>query len=180
MEFIHTAGGIFCKMSLATLSSVIILWASTCYAYLASDGTVVIPGANSYNGLNLVPQMGWDNWNAFGCKINESTLLSTAQKMVDLGLRDLGYNYVVLDDCWSEGRNESGYLVPRSDTFPHGMRYVADTLHAMGMKFGMYSSAGIYTCGRYPGSLGNEQKDADFFAESESREMPPAAKEDTG
>lgn len=62
-------------------------------AYLADDGTVVIPGAASYNGLNLVPQMGWDNWNAFGCSVNESLLLDTAQAMVDYGLRDLGYNY---------------------------------------------------------------------------------------
>ena len=142
------------------------LWLRLSYAYITDDGTVVIPGADSYNGLNLVPQMGWDNWNAFGCNINESVLLSTAQKMVDYGLRDLGYNYVVLDDCWSEGRNASGYLVPNHQTFPNGMRYVADQLHDIGMKFGMYSSAGIYTCGRYPASLGNEQKDADFFAES--------------
>lgn len=72
---------------------------------------VVIPGASSYNGLNLVPQMGWNNWNAFHCDVNESLLLTTAQDMVDFGLRDLGYNYIVLDDCWSVGRNESGYLV---------------------------------------------------------------------
>jgi alpha-galactosidase len=78
-----------------------------------STGTpqVIIPGASSYNGLNLVPQMGWNNWNAFHCDVNESLLLSTAQQMVDLGLRDLGYNYVVMDDCWSIGRNSSGYLV---------------------------------------------------------------------
>lgn len=57
--------------------------------------------------------------NAFGCSINETLVLSTAQAMVDYGLRDLGYNYIVLDDCWSEGRNESGYLVANSKTFPH-------------------------------------------------------------
>ncbi|OCK81502.1 glycoside hydrolase family 27 protein [Lepidopterella palustris CBS 459.81] len=115
-------------------------------------GKVIVPGASSYNGLNLVPQMGWDNWNAFQCDVNESLLLNTARAMVDYGLRDLGYQYIVLDDCWSIGRNESGYLV-------------ADhTLHSMGMKFGMYSSAGIMTCARYPGSLGYEQKDADLWA----------------
>lgn len=67
------------------------------------EPTVVIPGASSYNGLNLVPQMGWDNWNAFGCDVNESLLLTTAQDMIDYGLRDLGYNYIILDDCWSVG-----------------------------------------------------------------------------
>jgi len=78
-----------------------------------STGTpqVIIPGASSYNGLNLVPQMGWNNWNAFHCDVNESLLLSTAHQMVDLGLRDLGYNYIVMDDCWSIGRNSSGYLI---------------------------------------------------------------------
>ncbi|KAL1631826.1 hypothetical protein SLS56_004188 [Neofusicoccum ribis] len=125
----------------------------------------VIPGASSYNGLNLVPQMGWDNWNAFHCDVSEQLLLETAQAMVDYGLRDLGYQYVILDDCWSAGRNESGYLVPIKDKFPNGMRYVADKIHDLGLKFGMYSSAGIFTCGRYPGSLGYEQKDADVFAE---------------
>jgi alpha-galactosidase len=78
---------------------------------------VVIAGASSYNGLNLVPQMGWNNWNAFHCDVNESLLLTTAQDMVDYGLRDLGYNYIVLDDCWSVGRNESGYLVADSTSF---------------------------------------------------------------
>ncbi|ORY15916.1 glycoside hydrolase superfamily [Clohesyomyces aquaticus] len=125
---------------------------------------VVIPGATSYNGLNLVPQMGWDNWNAFGCDVNESLLLNTAQAMVNFGLRDLGYKYVVLDDCWSSGRNESGYLIANPVKFPNGMKHVATALHNMGLKFGMYSSAGKWTCGRFPGSLGYEQKDADLWA----------------
>lgn len=73
---------------------------------------VVIPGASSYNGLNLLPQLGWNNWNAFHCDVSESLLLSTAQNMVDFGLRDTGYNYIVLDDCWAVGRNESGFLIP--------------------------------------------------------------------
>ena len=79
----------------------------------------VIPGASSYNGLALTPQMGWDNWNAFGCNINESILLDTARAMVDYGLRDLGYKYVVLDDCWSSGRDSSGQLVPDNNKFPN-------------------------------------------------------------
>lgn len=87
--------------------------------------------------------------------------------MVNYSLRDLGYNYVILDDCWqdSPGRNASGYLQANPSTFPHGMKYVADVIHSMGMKFGMYSSAGIYTCAKYAGSLDNEMKDAEYFAE---------------
>ncbi|KAK7537329.1 alpha-galactosidase [Phyllosticta citribraziliensis] len=148
------------------LSSLLLagLAASTASAYITKDGDVVIPGASSYNGLNLVPQMGWDNWNAFGCDVSEELLLETADAMVKFGLRDLGYDYVVLDDCWSIGRNASGYLVHDPVKFPNGMKHVADAIHALGLKFGMYSSAGVFTCGRYPGSLGYEQKDADIFA----------------
>lgn len=102
--------------------------------------------------------------NAFGCSINESILLDTARAMASYGLRDLGYNYVVLDDCWSQGRNSSGYIEHDPTKFPNGMKHVADAVHALGMKFGMYSSAGKWTCGKYPGSLDNEQKDADLFA----------------
>lgn len=114
------------------LAAGLTLLARTTYAYLTKDGTVVIPGGSSYNGLNLVPQMGWDNWNAYGCDVSEELLLEQAQAIVDYGLRDVGYEYVVLDDCWSEGRNSSGYLVANSIKFPHGMKYIADTLHGMG------------------------------------------------
>ncbi|KAL2352250.1 glycoside hydrolase superfamily [Cryomyces antarcticus] len=151
------------RTSLVKAVSLAACLAGQAAAYI-SNGTVIIPGASSYNGINLTPQMGWDNWNVFQCNVNESLLLNTAQAMVDYGLRDLGYNYIVLDDCWSIGRNETGYLVENPEKFPNGMKHVADTLHGMGMKFGMYSSAGVFTCGRFPGSLGYEQKDADLWA----------------
>lgn len=147
---------------MASSSSLSAALAALLVAANAQD--VVIPGATSYNGLNLVPQMGWNNWNAFHCDVSEELLLNTAQSMVDFGLRDLGYKYVVLDDCWSAGRNDSGYLVHNSKKFPNGMKYVADKIHDLGMLYGMYSSAGVFTCGRYPGSLGYEEKDADLFA----------------
>ena len=84
----------------------------------------------SYNGLATTPQMGWDNWNAFACEVSETLLLGTAQKIVDLGLKDLGYNYVVLDDCWSDGRYENGSLKPDFTKFPNGMKHVGDQLHS--------------------------------------------------
>lgn len=77
----------------------------------SSTPEIIIPGASSYNGLNLVPQMGWNTWNAFHCDVDEELLLTTAQNLIDYGLRDLGYSYISLDDCWSIGRNSSGYLV---------------------------------------------------------------------
>ena len=84
--------------------------------------------------------------------------------MVDYGLRDLGYNYVILDDCWSAGRTANGTLQPNMTRFPNGMGYVADKLHGMGLMFGMYSSAGLYTCAKYTASLGREVQDANTFA----------------
>ena len=85
-----------------------------------------------------------------GCDVSESLLLDTAQIMVDSGLRDAGYNYVVLDDCWAAmARDENDMLVVDRIKFPRGMNYVSDRLHKMGMLFGMYSSAGEMTCARY-------------------------------
>jgi hypothetical protein len=67
------------------------------------------------NFMRLILVLG----NAFGCKINESIVLDTAKAMVEYGLRDLGYNYVIVDDCWSQGRNDSGYLVEDTVKFPN-------------------------------------------------------------
>lgn len=107
-----------------------------------------------------------DNWNAFGCAVSEDLLLSQARLIADLGLRDLGYRYVVLDDCWSNGRNASANdaLVADTTKFPRGMAAVADAIHALGLQFGMYSDAGRYTCGQFEGSLGHETIDAQTFA----------------
>lgn len=85
---------------------------------------------------------------------------------MDYGLKDLGYHYVILDDCWSVGRNASNNnsLIADVTKFPRGMATVADDLHALGLGFGMYSDAGKYTCGGYAGSLGYETIDAQTFA----------------
>ncbi|KUJ17891.1 alpha-galactosidase [Mollisia scopiformis] len=116
------------------------------------------------NGLARTPQMGWNNWNALGCDVSESLLLDTSKKLVDSGLRDVGYNYVVLDDCWSDGRDEDGFLKDDLEKFPSGMAAVADEIHRQGLLFGMYSSAGEMTCARYEGSLDWEDNDAKSFA----------------
>ena len=121
--------------------------------------------APPYNGLALTPAMGWDNWNAFACDVSEDLLLGTAQKIVDYGLRDAGYNFVILDDCWSAGRYDNGSIRPDFSKFPNGMKNVGDKLHALGLKFGMYSCAGNYTCGGYVGSIGHEEVDAQTFAD---------------
>jgi alpha-galactosidase len=117
------------------------------------------------NNVAKTPQMGWNNWNSFGCDVSEELLLSATEKLVQFGLRDTGYEYVVLDDCWSAGRSDNGTLMANTTRFPNGMADVANKLHAEGFKFGMYSSAGTYTCARYQGSLGHEKEDAQTFAD---------------
>jgi alpha-galactosidase len=90
-----------------------------------------------------------NNWNTFACSVSSDLLLDTSKLLTEYGLQDLGYKYVVLDDCWSSGRDDNGKLVADSDKFPDGMGAVADALHEQGFLFGMYSSAGEMTCARY-------------------------------
>ncbi|EHK15868.1 glycoside hydrolase family 27 protein [Trichoderma virens Gv29-8] len=117
------------------------------------------------NGLARTPQMGWNNWNTFHCSVSSTLLTNTAKLLTEYGLQDLGYKYVVLDDCWSSGRDANGKLVADTTKFPDGMGAVADALHEQGFLFGMYSSAGEMTCARYAGSLDYEENDAQSFAD---------------
>ncbi len=101
------------------------------------------------------PPMGWNTWNTFGPDINEDLILESADAMVSTGLKDAGYEYIVIDDMWSlKERDSQGRLVPDPEKFPHGMKYLADYIHGKGLKFGMYSCGGYLTCGGYPGNLG--------------------------
>lgn len=116
--------------------------------------------------IKNTPPMGWNSWNTFGANINEQLIFDTADKMVETGLLELGYEYLVIDDCWSlRERDENGHLVANPEKFPHGMKAVADYVHSKGLKFGMYSCAGNLTCGGYPGSFEHEFIDAKTFAE---------------
>ncbi len=114
------------------------------------------------------PPMGWNTWNTFGENIDENLIFETADAIVEKGYKDAGYEYIIIDDCWSEiKRDKNGRLVPDKKRFPHGMKYVADYIHEKGLKFGMYSDAGFYTCMGYPASFGHEITDAETFAEWE-------------
>lgn len=111
------------------------------------------------------PPLGWNSWNTFGNDISEELLMQTADAMVDKGLKDAGYEYVVIDDCWSlRERDADGNIVTDPVKFPHGMKYLADYIHSKGLKFGMYSCAGVKTCAGYPSSYHNEFRDAELFA----------------
>ena len=112
------------------------------------------------------PPMGWNSWNTFGENISDALIRETADAMVETGLRDAGYEYLVIDDCWSmRERDENGSLVADPVKFPNGMKAVADYVHSKGLKFGMYSCCGVKTCAGYPGSWGHEFDDAKYFAE---------------
>lgn len=119
------------------------------------------------NGLARTPQMGWNNWNSLGCDVSQDLLLDTARILVDSGLRDVGYQYVVLDDCWQGERDANGYITYDKQKFPDGMKHISNKVHEMGMLYGMYSSAGEMTCARYPGSLDFEKQDATMYAQWE-------------
>ena len=132
----------------------------------ATVAMVTAPAANALdNGLALTPQMGWNDWNAFGCNVNAQLVEQTADAMVANGMKAAGYQYVNIDDCWLEKqRDANGDLVPDPAKFPGGIKAVADYVHAKGLKLGIYEDAGTATCAGYPGSLGHEKQDAATFA----------------
>ncbi|CAE7255349.1 putative alpha-galactosidase [Symbiodinium microadriaticum] len=116
------------------------------------------------NGLGNTPQMGYNTWNDFECEgVSEENITKVADKMVDLGLPALGYEYLVIDDCWAHRRGEDGILVPYEKAFPHGMKNVADYVHDKGLKFGIYTDRGRWTCAGRPGGSGYEVTDAQTF-----------------
>ncbi|KAI0803037.1 alpha-galactosidase [Irpex lacteus] len=119
------------------------------------------------NGLAITPQMGWNTWNHFGCDISEDTIMSAAQAIVIYNLTQFGYEYVIMDDCWhaASRNNATGAPVADATKFPNGIKALSDKVHALGLKFGIYSSAGTYTCGGRFGSLGYEEIDAKTYAD---------------
>lgn len=120
--------------------------------------------AQKAEGLALTPPMGWNSWNHYGCDIDETLIKSTADALVSSGLRDAGYVYVNLDDCWHGERDAHGDIQPDPRRFPSGMKALGDYLHARGLKFGIYSDAGTNTCAGRPGSQGHEFQDAAQYA----------------
>jgi alpha-galactosidase len=126
------------------------------------------PAAALDNGEALTPPMGWNNWNSFGCEINQQDVIDTIDLFVSTGLRDAGYEYINIDDCWAESERdpETQRLVPDQVDFSLGIDHLAGYAHENGLKLGIYSSAGDRTCQQVqPGSLGYEYIDALTFAE---------------
>ncbi|HWZ96539.1 MAG TPA: glycoside hydrolase family 27 protein [Candidatus Dormibacteraeota bacterium] len=132
----------------------------------ASLYLLILPSsANAWdNGVALTPPMGWNSWNKFGCNVSEDMIKSMADAMITSGMKDSGYQYVVIDDCWQVSRDENGFIVADPQRFPSGMKALADYVHSKGLKFGLYSDAGKKTCAGRPGSQGHEFQDAIQYA----------------
>ncbi|MEV6167114.1 NPCBM/NEW2 domain-containing protein [Streptomyces sp. NPDC051954] len=151
------AAGLLCTAGLA---------APVHAATAAAEDTAQTPA----EGLALTPPMGFNNWNSTNCRaeFNEAMVKGIADIFVEKGLKDAGYQYVNLDDCWAlPTRDANGKLVPDPVRFPNGLKAVADYVHAKGLKFGIYTSAGTKTCNDagFPGGLGHEYSDAQQFAD---------------
>jgi alpha-galactosidase len=100
--------------------------------------------------------MGWNSWKRFGCNVSEQLIRETADAMVASGMKNAGYQYLNIDDCWHGERDARGFIQPNKEHFPSGMKALADYVHGKGLKLGIYSDAGWKTCGGKPGSRGHE------------------------
>jgi alpha-galactosidase len=116
------------------------------------------------DGVARTPPMGWNSWNRFGCDVSEHLIQRMADAMVTSGMRDAGYQYVVVDDCWQIGRDAQGTILADPRRFPSGMAALVEYVHARGLKFGLYTDAGRLTCMGRPGSFGHEWQDAATYA----------------
>ena len=116
------------------------------------------------NSLAPTPPMGWNSWNKFGCNVSEDLIKSVADAIATNGMRDAGYQYIVIDDCWQVSRDADGNIVADAQRFPSGIKALADYVHSKGLKFGIYSDAGTKTCAGRPGSQGHEYQDALQYA----------------
>jgi len=124
------------------------------------DGDWIAPPTAA---MAAVPPMGWNSWNKFACNVSESLIKGVADLMVTNGMKDAGYQYVNIDDCWQSSRNGDTIVADATD-FPSGMKSLADYVHGKGLKLGVYSDRGTQTCAGRPGSQGYEVADAKTYA----------------
>ncbi|RAL08834.1 glycoside hydrolase family 27 protein [Aspergillus homomorphus CBS 101889] len=117
------------------------------------------------SSLGQTPQMGWNSWNSFKANVNETVVNDTIRLFTSLGLKDAGYDYILLDDGWADyNRTADGYLQPNATSFPRGIAPLTNEVHAQGLKLGLYGDSGILTCAFRPGSWGYEERDAQTVA----------------
>lgn len=133
-----------------------------CVFLLAIVGSLT---AQKFENLALTPPMGWNSWNTFECEgVNEKVIMEMVDAMIFSGMKEVGYEFIVIDDCWQIGRDKKGYIIVDEEKFPSGIKKLVDYIHSKGLKFGIYSDAGTLTCAGRPGSKGYELKDAETYA----------------
>jgi alpha-galactosidase len=138
---------------------------SACLAWsadLCANLPMVSP--QPWNQMVLSPPMGWNSWYGLYQKVSDKAVREQVELLISLGLKDLGYTYINLDDGWQGGRDQSGYILASSAKFPQGIAPLADYVHSRGLKFGIYTSPASTTCADPTGSLGHEALDAATFA----------------
>ncbi|MEJ6979669.1 glycoside hydrolase family 27 protein [Pedobacter sp. P351] len=129
-----------------------------------AQGNNYVQNYTKFEELALTPPMGWNSWNKFACNVDESMIREIADAMVSSGMKEAGYTYINIDDCWHGDRDSLGFIHPDPKRFSSGMKALADYVHAKGLKLGIYSDAGSQTCGGRPGSRGYEFQDANMYA----------------
>ena len=112
--------------------------------------------------MALTPPMGWNSWNCWALSVSQEKVMSSAQALIDKGLADYGYCYMNIDDGWEAPKRNADGTIAVNEKFP-SMKALGDWLHERGLKFGIYSSPGDYTCGGYLGSIDHEQQDAESY-----------------
>jgi alpha-galactosidase len=114
------------------------------------------------NGLARTPSMGWNSWNKFAGQVDDAAVRGMADAMASNGMKEAGYQYINIDDTWEGVRDAQGNITSNKK-FPD-MKALADYVHSMGLKIGIYSSPGPKTCAGYEGSYGHEEQDARTYA----------------
>jgi alpha-galactosidase len=121
------------------------------------------------NQLALTPPMGWNSWYNYYDRVTEATMRDAADQMIAAGMADFGYQYVNIDDCWMKKQGDAPYADADGAVLPNGkfpdMKGLADYIHGKGLKAGLYTSPGPWTCGGYAGAYQHEAADARKFAE---------------
>ncbi|MBV9684821.1 MAG: alpha-galactosidase [Solirubrobacterales bacterium] len=141
------------------------VWLVVLCLWAAGLGGLAPSAAGEENGLSATPPMGWNDWYTAYCGVNAQLVEQSAQAMVNDGMKAAGYQYVNIDDCWmAPSRDSAGNLVADPTRFPGGIKPVADYVHSLGLKLGIYEDAGTTTCAHLPGSYGHEAQDAASFA----------------
>ncbi len=135
------------------------------FLYLILSLVFLSGNAQKFEGLAPTPPMGWNSWNTFGVEIQEDLFKEIVDILVESGMKDAGYEYVVVDDGWEAmKRDENGNLMADPEKFPSGIKALADYVHSKGLKFGIHNCAGSTTCNGFPGGRGHEFQDALLYA----------------